>query len=347
MSLFFTSLASLLALRVEDRGRAILNAPSPARDSALAARQRESAMAELPPPVRRYLRLALPQGGVPIQQARLHQVGRLRTSLGAERWLRFDADHCIEPENGDFDWNARAVGASGLPIRVRDSLVNGQGSSRVSLLSTLRLRGGNPAAETSAAVLARYLADSVWYPSALLPSESLVWSPIDERRALATLSRGGTTVAMEFGFDAAGEIESAYAPIRWGRFAGGYEQKPWHCFYSQPVTVQGLRIPRRAESGWYDGGEWHRVSKQVVVRADYDFARDWTQAAALHDRLALSLRLDADPTPAPGAPVVRHGESAGRGPHHALALRRSGAALARLPHRAGLRARFGPADTPH
>ena len=51
-----------------------------------------------------------------------------------------------------------------------------------------------------AGALQRYLAESVWFPTALLPSEGLRWTPVDEAHARATLTDHGISVTLEFEF---------------------------------------------------------------------------------------------------------------------------------------------------
>src|SRR5690606_36959427 len=58
------------------------------------------------------------------------------------------------------------------------------GSGRVSLLSTLKIAEAAGRPELDASALHRYLAESVWFPSALLPQSGVTWTPLDDRRAL-------------------------------------------------------------------------------------------------------------------------------------------------------------------
>ena len=60
----------------------------------------------------------------------------------------------------------------------------------------------------------RYLAESVWLPTALLPSERLSWSAIDASHARATLQDGPVTVSLDFEIGLGGEILAVKAPSR-------------------------------------------------------------------------------------------------------------------------------------
>src|ERR687884_130269 len=93
-----------------------------------------------------------------------------------------------------------------MKVRVRDAYVAGQGSMQGKVLSLVPVVNERAKAELNAGALQRYLAEAVWFPTALLPTAGVQWSAIDNRRALATLTDCGTTVSLKFHFNEAGEI---------------------------------------------------------------------------------------------------------------------------------------------
>jgi len=227
----------------------------------------------LPPPVQRYLHMALPDGCKTIGLAHLRQEGRLRTNAKSERWMTFTAEQIIAPTATGFIWEARVGAAPGIHIRVLDSLVDSRGAGQVSLLSAIRIAsiGGTP--EMNSSALHRFLAETVWSPTALLPSERLRWSAIDDNTACATLIAHGVTVSLEFRFNAAGEVVGIFTPGRWGSFGGSYVQKPWEGRFRAYDTVQGMRIPKHGEVGWYDGSVWGAVWEGTLLEAQYSCFR--------------------------------------------------------------------------
>ena len=68
--------------------------------------------------------------------------------------------------------------------------------------------------------LQRYLAESVWFPTSLLPSQGVTWEGIDNTKARATITDSGITVSLEFKFNQKGEVISVYAPERYRETAG-------------------------------------------------------------------------------------------------------------------------------
>jgi hypothetical protein len=212
----------------------------------------------LPAPVVRYLRRALGPNRQ-LQLVRLKQVGTLRTDVRNERWMSFEADHVIAPRSTGFAWNARVRIAPLLHVRVRDSLLEGRGSGQVSLLSAFTIAEAAGTPEMNSGSLHRYLAEAVWYPTALVPSEKLRWSAIDSRTALATLTDHGVSVSLEFRFSDTGEVIGIYTPARWGSFDGGYKQVPWEGHFGSYEEKMGLLVPTEGEVGWYFDNEWQAV----------------------------------------------------------------------------------------
>lgn len=55
--------------------------------------------------------------------------------------------------------------------------------------------------------LVRYLAEAVWFPTALLPTHGVEWEAIDDRSARAILGHRGVTASLVFWFDDRNEVE--------------------------------------------------------------------------------------------------------------------------------------------
>jgi hypothetical protein len=223
-----------------------------------------SPRADLPSPVARYLRLALP-APTTIREVRIAQVGTLRTDPASDRWMPFEAEHLVIPAAPGFLWNARVHVAPLLHVRVRDELVDGTGSGQVSLLSAFPVNSaaGGPAMNSGS--LHRFLAEAVWYPTALLPGPNLQWTGIDDTRALATMTDRGTTVSLEFRFAANGEVAGIYTPGRWGSFSDGFKQVPWEGHFRHYREHHGVLVPTEGDVGWYVDGEWRPVWRGTML----------------------------------------------------------------------------------
>lgn len=229
---------------------------------------------KLPAPVARYFRYALRDGQGLIANVSLTQSGSLRTDLKSSNWMQFSAIHRVVPHVPGFVWNAKVSVFGPFYVRVFDSYIHGVGSGLVKIMSiyTVGQDQNNPPMNSGA--LHRYLAETPWYPTALLPESGVKWNPIDENRALATISDRGTTVSLEFRFRSNGEIAGIFTPERWGSFDGGYSQRPWEGRFSDYQEIQGMRVPSKGEVGWYEQGRLESVWKGTLIEANYSFDRN-------------------------------------------------------------------------
>lgn len=227
----------------------------------------------LPDPVYRYVKHVLAEDQRPIRAMRMTQRGELRTDVHRERWMKFRAQQVIMPYSRSFSWDAKVRILPLVHVRVRDAYADGVGSGQVQVLSVLTIASDRNKPELNSASLHRYLAEAVWYPSALLPSAGVQWSSIDDRKALATLTDLGNTVSLEFRFNEAAEVIGIHTEGRWSRTANGYEQMPWEGHFSAYRRHQGVLVPSRGEVGWYANGRLGIVWKGEITSLEYQFER--------------------------------------------------------------------------
>lgn len=227
---------------------------------------------DLPEPVQRYFQNVLNQWQGYVGKAAMRQSGTLRLGGRAGKWRAFDARHLVAPWRRSFFWNARIAIPLGH-VRVHDSYIDGTGTGRVSLMSALPLTCETGLSELNSGALHRFLAEAVWYPTALLPVSGVRWRALDGSSAVASLTDHGTTVSLEFRFNQAGEVMSIYTPGRFRRGEGGYRKAPWEGHFRNYQMCSGMRIPRYAEVGWYVGDALELVWQGNITALDYEFIR--------------------------------------------------------------------------
>jgi hypothetical protein len=205
----------------------------------------------LPHPAARYFRTVLHSGQPIVVGARLVQQGGFRTGDANGGWQPFTATQAVSTWPPGFVWDARIRVAPGLRVHVRDAYVIGAGSMHAAVLGLVPVINAHDTPELAAGALQRYLAEAVWLPTALLPSQGVQWAPIDDSTARATLTHGGTTVSLEFRFNTEGEIVGAFTPSRYREVEGAYEPTPWECRYTTYIERDGMRIPLEGEVEWH------------------------------------------------------------------------------------------------
>jgi len=222
-----------------------------------------------PEPVARYLRQVI-RRDTAVRVAQLDQRGWLRTGGRSQRWMPFVASQVVSPGSCSFIWNASVGVIGNAGLRVLDRLIDGQGSGQVLLLSSMTIARSIGGHEMNAGALHRYLAETPWYPTALLPSPNLQWTPLDDSRAVATLSSGEASVSLEFRFGANGDLAGVCSPGRWGSFEGRFELRPWKGQFDKYEWIGGLKVPTQAAVGWYRNGQWNTAWAGSILRASYD-----------------------------------------------------------------------------
>lgn len=230
---------------IEDRTALVLSAARNQPEAPTSSLDLEA----LPAPVRRYLRKALKPDGQRIQSVLLKQEGELETAPDQPGYKSFEATHSATVGKPGFLWNATIDIFPG--IRVVDSYVNQSASGTVYLMSLIPLDSRSDQEKLNQGALYRYLAESVWYPQALLPGNGVRWTALDESRALATLEDGPNSVSLEFRFNQEGLVESIYAEDRYGLFGEEFRRLPWEGRFSNYREVDGMLIPMKGEVGWH------------------------------------------------------------------------------------------------
>jgi Family of unknown function (DUF6544) len=218
---------------------------------------------DLPPAARRYLQRALPTDAPQLSSIELEMEGEIRLDPTRD-WIPFTARQIIAPFRG-FVWQAEVTGR-GMYISGGDHYDNGKAGLSFWLFNLFPVvNAAGPDISRSAA--GRLAAESVWLPTALLPSEHVQWEHIDEHTARAVMDLHGDRLPIELTVDDEG-IPQQFVMQRWN--TGGRDSEPgWQPFGGKFLTMgtyAGLTIPTRLAVGWWFGtprfeaeGEFLRV----------------------------------------------------------------------------------------
>lgn len=248
------ALIALLSARGQRRWRArtcALNArldaePGPAQVTHF----NPAELKDLPAPVQRYLRLALTAGQPMVSKVRLTQSGRINQSGGVRRWQGFTAEQQVSTCRPGFLWSARVALFAGLGVQLHDGYVDGAGLLHAAVPGLFDLASRQGGDELARGELMRFLAESPWYPTVLLPSQGVRWTAVDGRRADATLVDGPVSVTLRFRFGDSGLVESVRSEAR-GRMVGRrMMMAPWEGRWKDWASRDGMRVPLTGEAAW-------------------------------------------------------------------------------------------------
>jgi hypothetical protein len=204
----------------------------------------------LPAPVQRYFRAVLPEGQPIVAAVNLEHTGTFNLSATGEQWKPFTSTQRVITRRPGFDWDGRISMLPGLPVYVHDSYVAGEGTLHASVLGLVTMAYLHGTREMAEGELLRFLAETAWYPTALLPSQGVRWEAVDARSARATLRDGDLALTLLYRFAEDGLIDTVRAEKR-GRSVGtAMIPTPWQGRFWDYAVRDGIRVPMEGEVAW-------------------------------------------------------------------------------------------------
>ena len=208
-----------------------------------------SGLDTLPAPVVNFFRACLSDGGRRISTLKIEQEGAFRLSGDEDSWTSFTARQTYSTSRPGFVWDARISMLPGVHAYVRDSYILGKGAMTGAVLGVFPLMDQRDTPGLNTGELYRYLAETIWFPSRLLPSEGVRWRAIDDSTALATLQDGALSASIEFHFAPDSTVKRLYASDRPREVKGQYIRTPWEIRCAS-MTEKPERIPLHCEVTW-------------------------------------------------------------------------------------------------
>ena len=203
----------------------------------------------------------------------MRHTGTFNTGESEDRWKPFTSDQRVVTQRPGFDWNAQVAMMPGLPVRVHDAYVAGEGVLHASLLGLFTVSDMRGTGDVAEGELMRFFAEAAWYPTALLPSQGVRWEAADDRSAYATLHEGDHAIRMLFKFDVLGLIDTVRAEVR-GRAVGGeIVPTPWRGRFWNYQERGGMIVPLDAEVAWLPPEGEKPYWRGHITEISYELAR--------------------------------------------------------------------------
>ena len=219
----------------------------------------EAQLAGLPAPVQRYFRHVLRDGQPYLRGLRLRHDGQFKTDLKKD-WIAITGEQYVTAAPAGFIWQGTTRW-----FVARDAYEAGRGSLRVRLLGAMPVVNGSGPHYDEGELL-RWLAESTWLPTALLPGAGIAWEAVDEHSARLTFTQGGQSVTCLMHFNERDEIAECEAP----RYFGETTRRPWVCRYAQYRRWHGVLIPTVGEAAWVVDGQEQSYAQFTVRQLEYE-----------------------------------------------------------------------------
>jgi hypothetical protein len=229
-------------------------------------------LAGLPAPVQRYFRAVLTEGQQIVTAVTLTQSGMFNLGKTVDQWKPFTAKQAFVTARPGLVWDANITMFPGVPVRVVDAFIAGEGLLRPTLLGLYSMGTVQGKGEIARGELLRHFAESVWFPTALLPSQGVVWQPVDDTSATAMMTDGPITVTMMFRFGADGLITAIHVDGRATTVGTATVLMPWECRMSNYQTRNGMLVPLTGEALYITPQGEKPYFKGTIDTIEYDLA---------------------------------------------------------------------------
>lgn len=196
-------------------------------------------LSDLPEPVQRYFRHVLKDEQLYISYVRLTHDGQFRAGLDKD-FTSIEGEQYFTAEKPGFIWK----GTTSM-FTARDIYVADKGRLIVTLFSLYNIVNGS-GDNFNEGELQRWLAESVWFPTNLLPNERNRWSPIDANSAKLSFKYRDVSFSYIVTFNEVGEI----VMMETKRFMGEEKRETWLCKMGDYQETNGVIVPMKAEVIW-------------------------------------------------------------------------------------------------
>ncbi len=213
----------------------------------------------LPEPVQRYFRYALKDGQPYISYVRLKHNGTFKPAED-KKWTDIKGEQYFTAETPGFLWK----GKTSL-FTARDMFIGGKGKLVVSLFSLFKLVD-EQGEHVDQAELLRWLGESVWFPTNLLPGDNLRWTAIDSEKAKVTFTYNGISVHYIVYFNEPGQITR----LETDRYMEKERKEKWIGVVSDYKEIDGMNIPTSIEAKWKLDKGMHSYAKFFIQQIEYD-----------------------------------------------------------------------------
>ena len=231
-------------------------------------------LANLPAPVQRYFHAVLTEDQPIITAVTVTQTGMFNMSATADQWKPFTATQSVTTRRAGFVWNAAIMLFPGVPVRVVDAYIAGQGTLRPSILGLYPMGDMHGDGEIARGELMRLFAEAIWYPTALLPSQGVTWQAVDDQSATATMTDGPISLTLLFRFGADGLISIIHADERARMDGKTIVMTPWECTMSDYRKQDGMLVPYTGTAGYLMPSGEKQYFRGTITTLSYAFA-EW------------------------------------------------------------------------
>jgi len=219
----------------------------------------KSQIDNLPEPVQRYFKHILKEGQPFISYVRIKHEGQFKADL-KKGWMNIKGEQYATTEKPGFIWK----GTTTMFI-AQDIYIDDKGRLIVSVFSLINVVNASDEQYNQGELL-RWLGESILYPTNFLPSEKLVWLPIDDKTAKLTFNYKGLSLSFKITFNDIGEITE----METKRYMDLSNLETWVIKVSNYKELNKVFIPTHFEVLWRLKMGDFSYAKFDITEIEYD-----------------------------------------------------------------------------
>jgi hypothetical protein len=175
-------------------------------------------------------------------------------------WVDITGEQYFTAQPPGFVWLGKTKA-----FNARDSYVSNKGNLSVYLFGFLRIVNSSGKTIDQAELL-RWLGESVWMPTNLLPNEHISWSGIDDHTARVTLNWQDHSVYYIVHFNEKNQV----VKMETERYMEKNRLEKWEGRLSDYRHVNGMMVPGSIEANWLLKEGKHTYADFQVQQFEYD-----------------------------------------------------------------------------
>ncbi len=213
----------------------------------------------LPEPVQKYFKNVLVENQPYINTVRLKYIGQFKPGIN-KNWCDIKGEQYYTTEIPAFIWN----GKIGM-ISAKDGYVHGKGKLVVTLLHLFRIKKAEGRNYDQGELL-RWLGESVWFPTNLLPSDRLQWHPINETSAKLTFTYDKMSLFYIVTFNEKDQI----CKLETKRYYDDNTLKTWIGECYKYKEINGVKVPTVIKASWHVNKVEHNYAIFHLEELEYN-----------------------------------------------------------------------------
>lgn len=202
----------------------------------------------LPIAPQRFFKYSIDNCAVKPAFVRMKQTGEIKTDQ-SQPFRKTEAVEYFAVNKNSFVWDADIDIVSFIKMRAVDSFIEGKGNILIKLMSGITITDAK-GPELDSSALFRFFSEAVCFPTALLPSDNVVWKIIDDSSAELTVYYEGIKISAIFYFGQNGEVIKITTRDKYRTTKGGYQKDNFTMYCRDYKKFGSFNVPTYFETEW-------------------------------------------------------------------------------------------------